>query len=144
MIRILPLLALLTACAGIPVPQPQGADAAVLVVRSHAIGYVGRGVTRTPHKVYFARLSDEGSEIIESNYYRGPLAFAFNVRPGRYAVVCLVTVWEGKDRFVFLPEATINARHGQSIESIMTWANRWRRISVSLPGPSSTGVGSAR
>lgn len=106
---LLPIPLLLAACAGTPVPTPESADAAVLVVRSNVIGYVGRGVTRTPHKVYFSRLSEEGSEIIESNYYRGPLAFAFNVRPGRYAVVCLVTVWEGKDRFVFLPEATINA-----------------------------------
>ena len=109
------VLVLLAACAGPAVPPPSGPEAAVLVVRTNVVGYLGRGVTRTPHKVYWARLAAEGEtagsvpELIESDHYRGPLAFAFNVKPGRYAMVCAVTVWEGKDRYVFLPEALIEA-----------------------------------
>ena len=113
--RLLTLLLLLAGCASQPIPAPQTADSAVLVVRANVYDYYGRGVTRTPHKAYFARLPDEGEavidavDVVETAHHRGPLAFAFNVPPGRYVVVCLVTVWEGKDRFVFLPEAAVSA-----------------------------------
>jgi len=110
--RLFPLLLVLAACKGTDVPPRGSADSAVLGVRVNVTTYMSRQLTLQPDRVYFAKLPAgetsllKATQIYVSNYRRGALLMLLNAEPGRYALVCAVTVWEGKDHFVYISEKT--------------------------------------
>jgi len=125
-LRLLPLLILLAACKSTDVPARGSAESSVLGVRIYVTSYLSRQLTLQPHKVYFARLPEgessllRATEIHESNYHRGALCMLLNAAPGRYAIVCAVTVWEGKEHYVYLSserahESIIEVKPGQYV-----------------------------
>ena len=111
--RILPLILILAACQGTPVPQPDGPEAAVLAASVNIHGTRLSGATAYPRKLLFAKLTKGSDEPIEaesviwSNYARGSRAYLFNAAPGRYVVTCAVPLVDGKDHYVFLPENVV-------------------------------------
>ena len=110
--RLLPLF-LLAACKGVPVEAPDGPDASVLVARVNVTGYRGTGASNLPRKVLFARLREGSDDPLDveatvwSNYWRGALVYLFNAPPGRYVMVCAVTLVDGKEHYVFLPQEIV-------------------------------------
>jgi len=109
-LRALPLLLLALACKTTDVPARGGPDSAVLGVRVNVTLYQSHQLTLQPQTVYFARLPEgedtllQTTQLVESNYRRGALLMLLNAEPGRYAVVCAVTTWEGRSHFVFVSE----------------------------------------
>jgi len=113
-LRLVPVLLLAIACKATDVPQRGSADSSVLGVRAYTTTHLGRQLTLEPRRVYFAKLPEgetsllKATQLFESNYQRGALSMLLNAEPGRYAIVCAVTLWEGKDHFVFVSEKTAN------------------------------------
>lgn len=126
MLRVLPLLILIAACKATDVPPRGGPDSSVLGVRVTISPAFGWPVSLDPHTVYFAKLPDDGggllqaTRLVESNYERGVLSMLLNAEPGRYALVCAVAAWEGRDHFVYVSEklanqSTIEIQPGQFV-----------------------------
>ena len=81
----------LSACAGVPPPEPLNSQSTAIGISVKLKAPIGL-FSRHAERVYFVRVEKEedlyaSSQVIPSNYVNGDYVYLLNAAPGRYAAV---------------------------------------------------------
>lgn len=105
----------MAACQSVELTPPEKPAASLLSVRVYISSATDGSAHVALNRVYFARLPEgsndplAGREYEKTNYKRGPRGYVANIKPGRYAAVCVVALVEGKEQFIYLEDKIVRA-----------------------------------